>query len=265
MSLTVDGLNALDKTPRTLTEIANGYNGLEEDFPLSFITPMRTARYFNDFMSFNDFENGFVTTVVGGASTTAIDAAIRNGALGLTVDAGGSDRAQVQLSNDGTNAIAPYDIQVGLKSSFFARVFYDNAAIDSVIGITEVNTDLSGTVTDGLFFRTTAAGLLEFVAAEGSVETTLEVQATYTEDEFIQLAWVWDGVDKVSVYVSNENSAVSSGSQSVTDGLFNLIGTVTTNIPLVSLHTTGLTLSAANNSTSTEILIDYLDIQSDRP
>lgn len=262
MVFTIDGLNALDNTPRTNTELAKGYNGLEEDFPLSFITPQRTCRYFKDFLEESEILNAFVETSTAG--DVALVSTSQNGVMILTCN---NDLTQIQQANAPGVEIKPWKLQTGLPVSFFTRLDWNNTSMDMVTGLIVEDTDVITSVTDGVFFRLTNANVLEFVSVQGSSETTLEIDAVAGEDKFVGLGFVYDGAGNIKVYRSNEDSTFFGlPGETTTDGKWNLVGTVSTNIPDSNTTTTALTYTAAVFGTSVEqVFIDYIDIQSTRP
>lgn len=261
MVLTPDGLTALDNTPRTLTEIANGYNGLEADEPLSNFTAQRTCRYFNDFLEGDDL-NDFVETTVSASTVFIPNSFGQFGVASFSTNAAGTSQIQAS-TNGGTTVADPFDLQFGFKLSYFTRVLWNNTNIASSNGLIVSDTNIHTGVTDGVFFRTTVGNDLEFVSVVSSVTTAITVAENIGDDGYLTMAFTWDGVDTLRAYIGTINT-VGAGTQT-SGGALNFVGKITTNIPTANLHNSGLAASAALSTASRGMSVDYIEVLAERP
>lgn len=256
MTFTIEELNALNKSATTNTEIAFGYNGLNADILIGNVSSSnRRMHYFKDFLETNELTGAFVTTAIG-SSTAALSTSAKNGAVVMTT--GSTSGNAVQIQAGGTAVVPTIDLQLGLKSGFRVKVNITNILALFSIGLIVTDTTISAGVTDGVFFRHTAANILELVVRASSTETTLDMGTTLVANQNINLAWDWDGVGTITAY-KTAISTETNGVETVTDRVWEEVGTVTTNIPTAPTLTGGLAVSASVSTAAAVARVANLD------
>ncbi len=158
--------------------------------------PTKAHTYFNDFDSFDSGE--WNTTSVGTPITALSDS--DGGALSLVNAAGAGDLVFLEKEP------FTYLMEVG-KPTFFKAKFKINQVAQSVISMGLQYTDTTPeTPTDGLFFKKdTGSTLLDFVVAKDSVATTASNIIDLVDDEYMTVAFYYDGIDKVSYYAGADD------------------------------------------------------------
>jgi hypothetical protein len=147
-------------------------------------------------MYFNDFDNyvaGDWTTDTVGAATEALQDA-DGGRLLLTNAAADNDRDFLFLNGEA------FLMATG-KPAFFKALIQPNLVVeaDIFVGLAPNVADPVGTApTDGVFFRCDDGDAsLDFVATKDSVAVTDLAVATLVAATDVELAFYWDGIDRI--------------------------------------------------------------------
>jgi len=120
------------------------------------------------------------------------------GILSMTCEATAADGDQLQLNGES------FGLEVGMPLYFETRLNFQTVS-DSFffIGLHITDTTIAGGVgsTDLIGFRLDTGSAIVAVAEKDSVETTpVNIGITEANDDWIRLAFFWDGIDKVYFY-----------------------------------------------------------------
>lgn len=157
------------------------------------------TKYLNDFATLmSDDTTGdatewmvTITEAGGGGDSTHVITDLAGGALLMTSDNQAVDGINMQLGAAAGECISLSSNQYLYFGTELAINDVDQTVIFAGVGVTD--TDWSGGITDGIYFRSideTAA--LEFVTEKNSVELSAAV-ATLVDDTHIRLEFLFDG------------------------------------------------------------------------
>ena len=145
-------------------------------------------------------EFGVTVTEAGAGVSTHVITDLAGGALLMTTAAQAVDGINLQLGSAAGESISLNYNQYLYFGTELAINDADQTEIYAGVGVTD--TDWSGGITDGIYFRSideTAA--LEFVTEKNSVELSAAA-ATLADDTYIRLEFLFDGVN-VKAYVNS--------------------------------------------------------------
>lgn len=188
---------------RVPTRYPNGVNTLEE--PITALQDLKIpfqrrtlskADHFADFVP-----AAWTVTETQAGATQAVTGAV-GGVLLLTNTTADNDVNQIQ----GPEA---WKLQAGKETKFEARVKLSEVIqSDFFVGLSILDTDLVGGVTDFIGFRKDDGdALLDFASLKNSAGSSLTGLATLVADTWITLGFIFDGSD-LSIYLDSQRAAV---------------------------------------------------------
>lgn len=146
-------------------------------------------------------------TEAGAGDTTQVITDRAGGALLITTAANENDGVNLQLGQAAGESIkldASYPLYCGIKLAI-----NDVDQTDLFFGVGVTDTDWSGGITDGIFFRSIdGSAVVNFITEKNSVESS-SAMATMVDAAFIVLEFYFDGSD-VSAYVDGTLMATQS-------------------------------------------------------
>ena len=141
-----------------------------------------------------------ITEAGGGGDSTHAVTDVAGGALLITTDNQAVDGVNMQLGAVAGESISLNYNQYLYFGTELAINDVDQTDIFAGVGVTD--TDWSGGITDGMYFRSEdESAVLYFVTEKNSVELATAV-ATLADDTYIWLEYLFDGVN-VKAYVNN--------------------------------------------------------------
>lgn len=193
-------------------------------------------QYFNDF---DTFEAGDWTNTPTGSVTNSIVAG-DGGILSLANSAANNDLDSLQLT------AATFQVVQGQQAWFKARFNISNATNAAlIVGLIQTTTTPL-TVTDGIYFRKSAASTtLNFITASASTLTTVNA-GVLANTTYANVGWWYDGISTVKAFVNG-----------------NPVGQSLTNLPFAT--NLNLTLAVSNGTAAANtLLIDYVFCATER-
>lgn len=179
--------NEVTRFPNGLTNAAVG--SIFADMP--FLDPTKFHSYFNDFDNYT--AGDWVVTETGVAATEALTAG-DGGLLLITNTAADNDIVAVQKTP------AAFLLTAGKRAAFACRFKVSDATqSDIVMGMQIVDTTPLD-ATDGIYFlKADGEALLQAVCRKNATtgSTSNANIGTLVADTYIELAWFYDGIDKV--------------------------------------------------------------------
>lgn len=165
------------------------------------MSPTKYHKYFNDFDTYLASDWSITTVEAGAGSATEAVTEFDGGALLITNDAADNDRDVFFLAGESFKFVS------GKKLWFGARFQVSDATeSDAFIGLSiNTATDPVGTApTDGVFFRKDDGDTnLDFVVTKNSTATTSSALATMANATAIEVAFYYDGVSNIAVWVDD--------------------------------------------------------------
>jgi len=152
--------------------------------------------------------SGWILTIVdtdtdGGASQAIEDAA--GGILALTVDDNALDRVNLQLNAE------PFKLASGKPLYYECRFAVDCAAIANptvIVGLCIKDTDLTGGMSDGVYFvKDNGDANLDFVCEKDSSETKTDTGIDLVDNTFVTVGFYFDGAGNVTCNVNGTEIA----------------------------------------------------------
>ncbi len=197
--------------------------------------PTTMATYFNDFHVFAATD-WVITLVEAGAGTpTQAIADGDGGILLLTNDIGAADATFLQSVGES------WVFTPGKRIHFKTRIKVADALAPNIHVGLQIRDTTPADAADGVFFLKDAASTdLDIVVRKGGTGVVTTSVATVVDDTFIDLAFVYNGVDEVVFFVN---------------------GAAVLNSPVTNLPTTELTVSFGikNSTTTAETMsLDYI-------
>jgi hypothetical protein len=183
----------------TTTRFPNGITTVSKTHPLGIYEspdPAKWHQYFDDFNSY--FPAEWTVDLVGAGGTRDAISEDR-GILSITNSAGDDDHT---LFFRGTETFL---LEINKKTIFKARFSVSDATqSDFSIGLrTSVGTVTD--ITDGIYFsKSDGSTALNFSLEKDNNSTTASSISTIVNNTYLEVAFVYNGRDKVSYYVNNK-------------------------------------------------------------
>ena len=161
---------------------------------LIHLDPTKSHIYMNDFDHFTAGDWTFTKTGAGTTALTDID----GGALLVTNAAADDDAVFGQKVGES------FKFASNKKLFFKTRVKVSDATqSDFVFGL-QITDTTPLAVTDGVYFlKADGAATVDFKVMKNSTATTSSAVATLVNDTFIELGFVYNGVDKIKIFVND--------------------------------------------------------------
>ena len=163
------------------------------------MSPTKYHKYFNDFDTYAAADWSLTTVETGSATEAVTD--YNGGALLVTNGTADNDRDVFFLAGESFKFVS------GKKTWFEAKFQLSDATdSDAYMGLCiSTATDPVGTApTDGVFFRKDDGDTnLDFVVTKNSTATTSSALATMANATDIQVAFYYDGVSNIAVWVND--------------------------------------------------------------
>jgi hypothetical protein len=170
-------------------------------------SPFKIHQYANDFDTYAAGDWTITTTEAGAGSATEAVTDKDGGALLITNAAGDNDLDNLQLAGES------FAMEAGKQAWFSCKFQVSDATQSDVFFglIIKAATDPVGTApTDGIFFRKDDGdALIDFVVTKDSTATTATGIATLVDATDIELAFYYDGVDKIEYFVDDVRTGSS--------------------------------------------------------
>jgi hypothetical protein len=183
----------------TTTRFPNGITNVPKTNPLGVYEspdPTKWHQYFDDFDSY--FSSEWDVSFVGAASEI-LSFNEDGGSIGLITDANNDDLVFLLKSPES------FLIEVGKKTIFRCRFKIDDFVLAEFMAGLQKNDGVSMSTTDGIYFYKLHEGLqFDFEVKKNNVATSVDDFASAADNEYIEMAFVYNGVDKVFYYVNNE-------------------------------------------------------------
>lgn len=166
------------------------------DFMLPDVT--KAYVYFDDFNYYRATDWNITQVGSGSEDLTAVD----GGALAIVTDSNASDFENLQKVGES------FLFEPGKKLWFETRLKTSDVSNSlNMIGLVNISTN------DGVFFNEMAGGGLRLFIEKNAVSTLVNLPISMVDDTFIRLGYVYDGKDKVTIFV--DGVAVGSASDLV--------------------------------------------------
>lgn len=205
---------------------------------LPFPDPTACHTWFDDFDDYVAAE--WTITEVGSGTRAVADA--DGGVLVITNAAADNDHNYLQWSG-ATNAstVETWTFTAGKKSWFKSRLKISDATeSDMFMGLYVTDTDPIGGIADGVYFHKADGSATCNLVVVGSSTATTTAAATMANDTYVTLGFVYDGIDKIEIFVNDVRVANS----------------VTTNLPSTEL---ALSFAIQNGTNAAKSMsIDYI-------
>ena len=231
------------------TNLPNGVTNAQVDTTLgSYIAPDPTKAhvFFDDFDTFVASGGPWTVTVVDdgtdGGEVTAVDDA-DGGVLTLTTNDADDDANYVQFVNE------TFLFEKGKRLWFKTRFQVDDAEqSDVAIGLYVTDTSpIASAPTDGVYFlKPDGDQAISLKVGKDSTYTTVPA-AEMEDDTWITLGFVYDGVDKIDIFVNDQRVASAP----------------TTNLPDDEELTVSFAIQAGEAAAKT-MLLDYVFVAKER-
>lgn len=183
------------------TRFPNGVNNATPNTnfaDMGQLDPSKFHNYFNDFDLFTASDWIITTVEAGAGSATEVIEDEDGGVLLLTNDDADDDSDFLQLTNE------TFKIATGKKLFFKSRLKISDAIQSDFIMGLQITDTTPLDVTDGIFFRKDDGDAnLDFVVEKNNTATTTAAIATIVDDTYLDIGFVYNGVDAVEFYVNN--------------------------------------------------------------
>jgi len=186
-----------------VTRFPNGINNVAHDAAMADLPvadPSKSHQYFTDFDEY--LAGDWVVTEVGVATQALTD--IDGGGLLITNAAADNDSSFSQKVGESF-------LFVPGKELFFKARFKVSDATQSACFIGLQITDTTPlAVSDGVYFlKRDGAATLDFIVNKNTTLTTTSAVATLADDTFVELAFHYNGIDNINIFVNDARVANS--------------------------------------------------------
>lgn len=190
------------------TRYPNGVNNLlptEAGADIAVIDPTKHHVYFEDFDRFAAAEWTITTTETGAGSASEALTNEDGGVLLVTNDDADDDA-------DFFNKVGESFLMAsGKKARFKIRLKTSDATQSDIVAGLQITDTTPLAVSDGIFFRKDdGAAAVTLVVCKNSTETETATIATMADDTYINLEWVYNGSDKIQIFVDDALVATQS-------------------------------------------------------
>lgn len=180
-------------------------NGINNCLPndggaaMPMVDPTKFHMYFEDFDKYNAADWTITTTEAGLGSATEALANVDGGVLLVTNDDADDDADFFNKVGEGFLMVS------GKKARFKCRFAVSDATQSDVIFGLQITDTTPLAVSDGIFFRKSdGAATVDFVVCKNATETSQASVATLVDATYITLEFVYNGVNKIEVFVDNK-------------------------------------------------------------
>lgn len=178
----------------SVTRLPTGLSTRKQTNPLgNYTRPDPTAEH--QFMEdFDYYTAGDWTITVVGTSTPALVAG-DGGLLGITTSATSSDSTFLQKNPDN------FLMETGRPAWFKARFKVSTLATVAIMGL-QITDTTPADATDGIYFiSTVTTGAVTVISRKNATTGSASASAgTLVADTYTELAWYWDGKDKIDFW-----------------------------------------------------------------
>lgn len=191
---------------------------------LPIVDPSKQYTFFDDFTSYwgtatGTIGNWMVTvTEAGAGSASAVVTQAANGVLLVTNDAADDDNYFAQWKGGNASAVAEtFKFVAGKKLWFKCRFKISDATqSDCVIGLQIADTTPLA-VSDGVYFlKADGSTTMNMLVTKNGTSTTTAA-ATMANDTYVELAFVYNGNDRIDIYLNNDRVGSSVTTNLVDD------------------------------------------------
>lgn len=194
-----------------VTRFGNGLNNRDVGSIFASLAQLDPTRFHNYMEDFDYYLAGdWTVTEVGVATQVLTD--FEGGALLITNAAADDDSSFQQKV--GESFIFELSSRMFFKCRFQVS---DATQSDIVVGLQITDTSPLA-VTDGVFFRKNdAVATIDLVAVKDSVEVVEAAVATLVNDTIVELAFFWDGIDRIWFAIGDNPTGILTPGVSLPD------------------------------------------------
>jgi hypothetical protein len=183
----------------TTTRYPNGITNVSKTNPLGTYESYDPAKWYQYFDDFDNYFPGEWNVIVNGAGG-ARDLIDEDGGILSITNSAGDDDSTVLIKKPET-----LTIESGKKTIFKARFSVSDATqSDFIIGIRIAGTSVIAPSDAIIFSKDDGNTNLYFSLRKNSVATSTSTIATIADDTYIEVAFVYNGTNKVDYFVNNQ-------------------------------------------------------------
>lgn len=175
--------------------------------------------WFDDFDNYVPAQWVITTTEAGAGSATEAVSNADGGILLVTNDAADNDADFFQYSgDDASGTVETFKFALGKRLFFKTRFATSDATQSDIVFGLQITDTSPLAVSDGVYFlKSDGVATVDFKVMKNSTATTTTSVATLVDATYIILGFVYNGVDKIDIYVNDAYAGTSVTTNLVDD------------------------------------------------